>query len=134
MKNNNIENYNETIFESIKHINEYGDEFWYARELAKVLEYKDFRNFLVSIDKAMEACKNSGNEISNHFGDITEMVTIGSNAKRELKSYWLSRYACYLIVQNADPSKKIVALGQTYFAIKTRQQELTENYDILLLP
>lgn len=131
MKNNNIENYNETIFESIKHINEYGDEFWYARELAKVLEYKDFRNFLVSIDKAMEACKNSGNEISNHFGDITEMVTIGSNAKRELKSYWLSRYACYLIVQNADPSKKIVALGQTYFAIKTRQQELTENYDTL---
>ncbi len=131
MKNNNIENYNETIFESIKHIDEYGNEFWYARELAKVLEYKDFRNFLVSIDKAMEACKNSGNEISNHFGDTTEMVIIGSNAKRELKSYLLSRYACYLIVQNADPSKKIVALGQTYFAVKTRQQELTENYDTL---
>ena len=131
MKNNNIESYNETIFENIKHIDEYGNEFWYARELSKVLEYRDFRNFLVSIDKAMEACKNSGNEIFDHFGETTEMVKIGSNAKRELGSYWLSRYACYLIVQNADPSKKIVALGQTYFAVKTRQQELTENYDTL---
>ena len=122
-------NYTESLFESIKHINEYGNEFWYARELSKILEYKDFRNFELAIFKAMEACKNSGNDISDHFGDITEMVEIGSGAKRGLKSYQLSRYACYLIVQNSDPSKKIVALGQTYFAVKTRQQELIENYD-----
>lgn len=128
---NTIDIYNESIFESIKHINEYGDEYWLARELSKILEYKDFRNFLVAIDKAMEACQNSNLKISDHFGETTEMVLIGSNAKRAFPSYRLSRYACYLIVQNADPSKRIVALGQTYFATKTRQQELIENYDNL---
>jgi len=128
---NNIEKYNENTFESIKHINEYGEEFWYARELAKTLEYQDYRNFLVAIDKAMEACQNSGFEISDHFGEATEMITIGKGGHRNLPSYNLSRYACYLIVQNADPTKKVVALGQTYFAVKTRQQELIENYDIL---
>lgn len=124
-------NYTESLFESIRHINEYGEEFWYARELSKVLEYKDFRNFELAIFKAMDACKNSGNEISDHFGEITEMVSIGSNAKRGFPSYQLSRYACYLIVMNADSSKKIIALGQTYFAIKTRQQELIDNFDDL---
>lgn len=124
-------NYTESLFESIKHINDYGEEFWYARELAKVLEYKDFRNFELTIFKAMDACKNSGNEIFNHFGEITEMVSIGSGAKRGFPSYELSRYACYLIVMNGDASKEIIALGQSYFATKTRQQELIENFDVL---
>lgn len=123
--------YTETLFESIKHINEYGQEFWYARELSKVLEYKDFRNFELAIYKAMEACSNSGEEISDHFGDVTEMVKIGSGAKRGFKSYSMSRYACYLTVMNGDPAKKVIALGQTYFAVKTRQQELIENFDSL---
>ncbi len=125
------ETYTEKIFEDIKHINEYGQEFWYARELSKVLGYKDFRNFELIIFKAMENCKNSNQEIGDHFGDTTEMVNIGSNAKRGFKSYKLSRYAAYLIVLNADPDKPIVALGKTYFAVKTRQQELIENYDSL---
>lgn len=124
-------NYTESLFESIRHINEYGEEFWFARELSKTLEYKDFRNFELAIIKAMEACKNSGNEISDHFGEVTEMVRIGSGAKRGFPSYQLSRYACYLIVMNGDSSKKIIALGQTYFAVKTRQQELIENFDEL---
>ncbi|WP_330695403.1 DNA damage-inducible protein D [Anaerotignum sp.] len=131
MKNNDIENYNESVFESINHINDYGQEYWSARELAKFLDYKDYRNFLIALDKAMEACQNSGFHISDHFGETTEMVHIGSNAMREISTYRLSRYACYLIVQNANPEKEIVALGQTYFAIKTRQQELIENYDEL---
>lgn len=124
-------NYTESLFESIRHVNEYGEEFWYARELSKVLEYKDFRNFELTIFKAMDACRNSGNDISDHFGEVTEMVPIGSGAQRGFKSYQLSRYACYLIVMNGDSNKKIIALGQTYFAIKTRQQELIENYDSL---
>lgn len=125
------DNYTESLFDSIKHINEYGEEFWYARELSKVLEYKDFRNFELIIYKAMEACQNSNNEVLDHFGEVTEMVAIGSRAKRGFPSYALSRYACYLIVMNADPNKEIIALGQTYFAIKTRQQELIENFDDL---
>lgn len=131
MKNSRIDNYNESVFESIKHVNSYGQEYWSARELAKVLDYKDYRNFLIALDKAMEACQNSGFQISDHFGETTEMVHIGSNATREISTYRLSRYACYLIVQNANPEKEIVALGQTYFAIKTRQQELIEDYDEL---
>lgn len=123
--------YTESLFESIKHINEYGQEVWHARELAKVLDYKDFRNFELIIFKAMEACRNSENEISDHFGEFTEMVPIGSNAKRGFRSYQISRYGCYLIVMNGDPQKEIIALGQTYFASKTRQQELLENYDEL---
>ena len=123
--------YTESLFESIKHIDENGDEFWFARELSKVLEYKDFRNFELTIYKAMDACENSNNPVSDHFGEVTEMVPIGSGAKRGVKSYKLSRYACYLTVMNGDVSKKIIALGQTYFAIKTRQQELIENFDDL---
>lgn len=124
-------NYSESLFESIRHTDEDGYEFWYARELSKALEYKDFRNFELTIFKAMETCKNSGYNISDHFGEVTEMVQIGSGAKRGFPSYQLSRYACYLIVMNGDVSKKIIALGQTYFAVKTRQQELIENYDQL---
>lgn len=123
--------YTESLFESIKHVNEYGQEFWYARELSKVLEYKDFRNFEQIIFKAMESCKNSGNRVTDHFGEINEMVNIGSKAKRSFPSYQLSRYACYLIVMNGDSSKPVIALGQTYFAVKTRQQELIENFDDL---
>lgn len=128
---NEVGKYSEQIFESIKHINEYGQEFWYARELSRALEYKDFRNFEQIIFKAMDSCKNSGFDIGDHFGDVTEMVEIGSNARRGFPGYMLSRYACYLIVMNGDPRKQVIALGQTYFAVKTRQQELVENYDEL---
>ena len=123
--------YTEALFESIKHIDDNGNEFWYARELSKVLEYKDFRNFELTLYKAMDACKNSNNNVFDHFGEVTEMVAIGSGAKRGFRSYKLSRYACYLAVMNGDSSKKIIALGQTYFAVKTRQQELIENFDDL---
>jgi DNA-damage-inducible protein D len=124
---------NHSVFEVIRHVNEFGQDFWSARKLAKVLDYQDYRNFLHVVDKSREACKNSGNDIDDHFVDINEMVRLGSGAKREVQSLALSRYACYLIVQNADPSKKIVALGQTYFAVQTRKQELTENREFLSL-
>lgn len=123
--------YSEATFEDIKHVDGAGNEFWYARELQKVLEYKDFRNFELVIYKAMDSCKNSAKNVSDHFVDVTEMVSLGSNASRGFPSYKLSRYACYLIVQNGDPSKEVIALGQTYFAVKTRQQELIEHYDEL---
>lgn len=124
-------NYTESLFESLKHFNEYGQECWYARELSKVLDYKDFRNFELIIFKAMENCKTSGHDPADHFGEFTEMVPIGSNAKRGFPSYQLSRYACYLTILNADVSKPIIAHGKAYFAVKTRQQELIENFDSL---
>ena len=127
----NIQNYSADTFEGIKHVNEHGQEYWTSRELAKVVDYQDYRNFLVAIDKAMQACLNSGLSVSDHFGEATEMVTIGSHAKREIDTYHLSRYACYLVIQNCDPAKEVVALGQTYFAVKTRQSELIEEYDQL---
>jgi DNA-damage-inducible protein D len=122
-----------SIFEQIKQIDEQGNEYWTARKLSKVLEYTDFRNFLTVIAKAKEACKNSGQAVENHLVEFNEMVSIGSGAEREMPSYKLSRYACYLIVQNADPSKELIALGQTYFAIQTRLQEITqmEEYNAL---
>ncbi len=119
-------NTSQNIFESTKKVNEYGQEFWMAREFSKILEYKDFGNFENAIKKAMISCKNSGQVTSDHFGEVTEMVQIGSGAERDFPSYKLSRYACYLIVQNADPSKEPVALGQKYFSIQTRKQELQE--------
>lgn len=115
-----------SLFESIKHIDENGNEYWTSRNLWKILEYNEYRNFLPVIEKAKIACKNSGQKIEDHFVDINEMVTIGSGAERELDSVKLSRYACYLIVQNADPSKAIVAQGQTYFAIQTRIAEVQQ--------
>lgn len=123
--------YSERTFESIKHINEYGEEFWYARELRKVLQYTEYNKFLPVIKKAMTACENSGYDIEDHFAQTSEMVEIGSGALREMDSFALSRYACYLIVMCADETKEVVALGKTYFAVKTRQQEIIENYDIL---
>jgi DNA-damage-inducible protein D len=115
-----------SVFEQIRKIDEQGAEFWSARSLAKVLEYTDFRNFLHVIDKAKEACENSHQNVSNHFVEINEMVTIGSGAERMLPSVKLSRYACYLIVQNADPSKEVVANGQTYFAVQPRIAEIKQ--------
>lgn len=127
-KNNEILNPNpeQSPFEKIKKINDYGQEFWSARELARLIEYTDYRNFVKVIEKARQACFNSGQEVSDHFVEVNEMVQIGSGAIREMKSFTLSRYACYLIIQNADPSKEIVALGQTYFAVQTRIQELSD--------
>lgn len=122
--------YTETLFESIKHINEYNQEFWYARELQGALEYKEWRNFNKVIDKAKEACKGSENSILDHFVDVNKIVKAGV-AQKEIEDIQLSRYACYLIVQNGDTRKKVIALGQTYFAVKTRQQELIENFDNL---
>jgi DNA-damage-inducible protein D len=119
-------------FERIKRTNAQGNEFWSARELAKVLEYADFRNFISAIEKAKEACSKSGHAVADHFVGITEMVGIGSGAQRSLEDWALSRYACYLAIQNADPSKPLVALGQTYFAVQTRRQELATEEDIRL--
>lgn len=126
-----IEKYTEKVFEDIKHINEFGEEFWYARELQNVLGYKQWRRFSDVIERAIDACANSGNTSSDHFANVGKMVELGSGSKRTVDDYMLSRYACYLIVMNGDSRKEIIALGQTYFAVKTRQQELIESYDEL---
>lgn len=125
--------HNQNTFESIQHFDENGNEYWSARELGKILDYSEYRNFLPVIKKAKDACNNSGLESDDHFVDMHEMVKIGSNAKRKMPSIKLSRYACYLIVQNADPSKEVVAIGQTYFAVQTRLQEIqqTEQFNNL---
>lgn len=131
LTNEEENNYTENMFESIKHINKYGEEFWYARELQIALEYKQWRRFKEVIDRAIIACKNSENTISEHFADIGKTSPMPNGGERIIDDYELSRYACYLIVQNGDARKKVIALGQTYFAIKTRQQELIENFDEL---
>ncbi|MCE7923292.1 MAG: DNA damage-inducible protein D [Haliscomenobacteraceae bacterium CHB4] len=114
------------VFEQIKRTDENGVEYWSARDLAKVLEYSEYRHFLPAIERAKEACQNSGHNLADHFEDILEMVEIGSKAQRQIESVKLSRYACYLIVQNADPGKEVVALGQTYLAVQTRLQEIRQ--------
>lgn len=124
-----IQNAHESTFESIRKTNQHGQDFWSARDLSKILEYSEFRHFIPVINKAKEACRNSNQIVENHFEDVLEMVPIGSGAQREIQEVRLSRYACYLIVQNADPAKPIVALGQTYFAVQTRKQELLEESD-----
>ena len=128
-----IENeYTDNVFESIKHVDKDGNEFWYARELSNVLEYKDWRNFLKVLNKAKDACKNSGFNVNEQLVGVNKLSNRNNNAQINIQDFKLSRYICYLIVQNADPSKEIVALGQTYFAIQTRKQEITEQeYDLL---
>ena len=121
-----LKNPRKSVFEQIRRVDENGVDYWSAREMAKILEYSEYRHFLPVIEKAKEACANSNNNPLDHFEDILEMVSIGSGAERSLKSVKLSRYACYLIVQNADPSKEVVANGQTYFAIQTRIAEIRQ--------
>ena len=124
--------YTNDTFENIKHVDEYGNEFWFARELQKVLEYKDWRNFQKVIDKAVISAKNSISYEEDWVVEVNKSIKTGKGKEELIKDYKLSRYICYLIVQNADPSKEVVALGQTYFAIQTRKQEITEQeYDSL---
>ena len=124
---NEIKEHTEKIFEDIKHIDEYGNEYWYARELQVALEYKRWDKFCKVIENAKITCEKSKYAVSYHFSQVGKMVDIGSGAKRKQVDYKLSRYACYLIVQNGDSRKKTIALGQTYFAIQTRKQELSEK-------
>ena len=119
-------------FESIKHINEYGQEYWYARELMQALKYKRWDKFINVIESAIIACRQSNNIVEDHFSQVGKMINLAKGAKRKITDYELSRYACYLIVQNADPKKEPVALGQTYFAIQTRKQEISEKEYIAL--
>lgn len=127
MKENRLEERHKKTFDDLKHINADGQEFWYARQLSKALDYSEYRNFIPVIQKAIQACLNSDQPAENHFVEVHEMVPIGSGAVREMESYALSRYACYLIVQNADPAKAVIANGQTYFAMQTRRQELADD-------
>ena len=119
--------YTNNVFEKIKKIDDCENEYWLARELAKVLEYSDWRNFLKVLNKAKEACKNSGFKVEEQLVEVNKLSKRNNNASVIIKDYKLTRYICYLIVQNADPSKEVVALGQTYFAIQTRKQEITEK-------
>jgi len=116
-------------FEELKQTDEQGNEFWYARPLSKILGYADFRNFTKVVQKAILACKASGNKPSDHVVEVNELIKSGKGATRTLAGYSLSRYACYLIVQNGDPSKPVIAAGQTYFAIQARRQELQNDSD-----
>lgn len=129
--NNEIARYNEETFESIKHVNEYGNEFWYARELQSILEYTEWRNFQKLIEKAQTACENSDMAVDECFVEVNKTSPMPNGGVKLIDDYILSRYACYLIVMNGDPRKEVIAVGQTYFAVKTRQQELIDHYDEL---
>lgn len=126
-----LKRYSDQTFEEIKHVSENGEEYWFARDLQTVLDYTEWRNFEKVIEKAKEACRNSKNSVSDHFVDINKMIALAKTAEREVQDYRLSRYACYLVVMNGDPRKEVIAVGQTYFAVKTRQQELIDHYDQL---
>lgn len=129
-KDTQLAEYSAQIFEKIKHYTDEGQEFWYARELQQALEYAEWRNFTGVINKAKTACLNSGFSPDDDFVEVNKIVEAGATHK-DIGDIMLSRYACYLIVQNADPNKETIALGQTYFAVKTRQQELIEDYEVL---
>jgi len=116
----------QSVFENLKKVDEKGNEYWTARELARALDYTDYRNFKAVVEKAKEACQNSGHVTSDHIVEFNDMIEVGKSAKRQVDNMRLSRYACYLIVQNADPSKEVVAIGQTYFAVQTRIQEISK--------
>ncbi len=120
---NDIKEYTEKIFEDIKHMDDGGNEYWFARELMPILQYNLWQNFHRKIKLAMDNCSESDINNPDHFIDINKMVSIGSKTKRKIQDYKLSRYACYLIVLNCDPRKKVIALAKTYFAIQTRKQE-----------
>ena len=126
---NELMRYSDQTFEDIKHINEDGQEFWYARELQHVLEYAQWRYMKETVERAKLACENSGLNPDDHFAEVRKMVSIGSGAERAVEDYMLSRFACYLVVMNGDPRKEVIAVGQAYFAVKTRQQELIEKYE-----
>ena len=128
---NEIARYSEETFESIKHVNEYGNEFWYARELQSILEYTEWRNFQKLIEKAQTACENSDMAVDECFVEVNKTSPMPNGGVKLIDDYILSRYACYLIVMNGDPRKEVIAVGQTYFAVKTRQQELIDHYDEL---
>jgi DNA-damage-inducible protein D len=119
------------VFEQIKHTDEVGNEYWFARELSPILEYTEWRNFSKVIDRAMLACRNSGFVISDQFVEANKLIEHGKGGMRQIIDYKLSRYACYLIVQNGDPRKEIIATGQTYFAIQTRRQEVADYFNQL---
>lgn len=114
-------------FEQIRRVNDAGNEYWSSRDFARILGYSDYRNFEAVVEKARTACFNSGQRVDDHFVEITDMIEVGKGAKRPAKTVLMSRYACYLVIQNADPTKEIVALGQTYFAVQTRRQELSDQ-------
>ena len=127
MNGKEIEKKHHQTFGDLKQENDAGIEFWYARDLQTVLDYSTWDKFKRVIQKAITACDNSGQPAENHFSQVVKMVRIGSSAQREIEDFELSRYACYLIVQNGDPTKPVIANGQTYFAIQTRRQELADN-------
>lgn len=127
MTKKRIANQHHATFEGIRQLDEAGQEFWLARQLAEVLDYSQYRHFLPVVERAKEACLNSGQPVENHIEDVLTMVEIGSGAKREIADIRLSRYACYLAVQNGDPTKPVIANGQTYFAMQTRRQELEDS-------
>lgn len=128
---NKLSNFRQSLFEQIKKTNEYGMEFWSARELQSALDYSSWQKFVIILRKAMLTCTNSGVDVDDHFNQVVKMVGIGSGAKRETIDIELSRYACYLIVQNGDSNKEVIALGQTYFAIQTRKQEISDDFEKL---
>jgi DNA-damage-inducible protein D len=122
-----ISKQHQATFDGIRHVDDDGNEYWLARQFSRVLEYSEYRHFLPVIERARVACRTSGQRVADHFENVLGMVDIGSGAQREVEDVRLSRYACYLVVQNGDPAKPVIANGQTYFALQTRRQELADD-------